>query len=133
MRRLWLLIKEADTEIVELLLGVLALNWGLLILAPFDTFGSTPSFRVMASAAPEPVWGSALFIAGVLHICGLARNHRHTRQAAAFFTFLCWMVIAISFGLANPQGTAMAVYPTLALLSAWAYVRLAREGVQHEP
>jgi hypothetical protein len=90
---------------------------GLRLLGPADTFGASPSFRVMASLASEDHWGYAMVSFASLRLSALivngtfapfARVSPIVRTVFSVLSGFIWFVLALSFYVSSP--------------AAWAYI-----------
>jgi hypothetical protein len=113
------IIRYHDPEPVEFLLGVFIFLWGARLLWVGDTFGSSPSFRVMALIAPEDGWGAVMVMVGLLKLVALRVGDHIARAAASFLGTTVWMLIWASISTANPAGTGVVVYSSFVVFSAW--------------
>ena len=122
--RMRMLLVKKDVELVEIVTGGIGASWGLWLLMPWTTFGSSPSFRAMASTAPEWLWGIVILIAGGLQLAGLGRDHFKMRRAGALAMAAVWVFVSTMIGIASPTSTGVIVYPWLAMASFWSYWRI---------
>ena len=122
-------ILRSDPRPTAFWLSAICAGLGALLWLPFDTFGSSRTFRVMAGYASEQTWGMLLVAIAVYKLCALLFLSR-SRMARCFvalpgmFIWACWSYL---FFVASPTSTAMAVYPSLALLWVWVHVRLIQD------
>lgn len=127
VKRLFVILNDADFEFAELLSGTSAFLWGAWIASPhWETFKASPTFNAMAELPlSENMQGGIIFLAGAVQVLGLAYNHLNTRKWGAFIVALIWIYVSTMFIRANITSTASVIYPLLALTAAWAYWRIA--------
>lgn len=124
--RAWLLIFERDLELLEVAYGLMMLGWGVQLLLPWDTFRTGLGYAVLAHLAPEWVWGALMFWIGVTKIGAYFLDHLRVRAAVTIGAVMMWTFLSVAFGLSNPAGTGIVVYPVLAFTSALIFWRLMR-------
>lgn len=122
--RLRALLLDHDFEPTEAISGIAATGWGLIVLLPVATFGTSHTYDAMASLAPEWAWGLAVLLVGILQLLTLLLDWHSWRRHTAFLAFCAWLFMSVMFIRANAASTATAIYPTMALAAAWAYWRL---------
>lgn len=104
--------------------GAGAFFWGLWILMPHDTFPTSISYNVMASLAPEWVWGLVVMVVGAAQIATtLSTRGWKLRASANFATFVTWVFIATMFIVSNWLSTATVIYPLLAAVAFGSFFR----------
>lgn len=119
------LLWRKDFEFCEVLSGVVALGWGIVLLMPWSTFSTSPSFNAMAYA-PEWLWGFLLLWIGLTQLGALLLDHRRPRRWSALGATFIWVFLSVGFFVSNPYGTGVVVYPALAASAGWAYLRIGR-------
>ncbi len=87
---LWL----GDDALVELILAVNTLLWGLWILWPVDIL-QAKVFSYMLSAMPELVWGWIFTVVGFTKLCSVVINKRPIRMWVTVFACGFWTWIAV--------------------------------------
>ena len=117
-------VYHEDTYVIEIYQALLSVLWGGWLLAPWPTFPSTPTFRVMALLMPEELWGGMLICVGLLHGCGLARRSLSVRRASILLGFAIWVAISTAIVSANWRTTATITYPWVAINYALVYWRV---------
>ena len=123
MPRLAIIVYGRPTTLSpEVIVASTLLWWGVWVGNPFWDAPSQ-SQSGLSTLAPEAMLGAAACILGLLHLTLLTRLNRRRRiVVAAEFAFF----VLVSFAyVAQWRSTAMAVYPGLALLCAWIYLRMA--------
>ncbi len=124
-QRLRHLLLEIDVEGMELVSIIASISWGAWVINPaWDTFGSSPTFRIIASLAPEPVWGALVLWLGVSQLISLLLDMRRHRVIFNSISCMTWMGMAATFWFTNYQATASVLYPCIAFAGGWASVRV---------
>ena len=113
-----------DIEYIEMMSGMLALFWGIILLLPFDTFSSTPSYFAMQTIAPEIAWGLAVAIGGMAQMISVLFLSNYARKLTAGISIFIWWFVAGMFIVSNSISTAVPVYSIIALSSSWSFIRL---------
>lgn len=128
MRELFRKPKEmigGDTMMSEFALGFFAFAWGLWLLMPWASFGSSITFSIMESLASEEVWGLVTFTLGVAQIIGSQmKNSVRWRAFLWLGAFFNWFFIFWVFAVANFHSTATPVYFTMSMFSLLVYTSL---------
>lgn len=124
---------------------------GVILLAPFDTFGGSPAWRVIAQLhlrgwhPAEESWGALIFTLGVLmwvslffftNLEGLLEGHplAHAGGLPAYrFSMLVWQLgvllwvpVGASFLLSKPDSIGAWIYMAMGLVSEWVAWRIGR-------
>ena len=107
-------------------LTIVAMVWGLWLLAPWATFTASPTFAALSALVPEELLGAVLAGLGCLRGVALLLpgEHRTFRAACALLCSAAWMFVAGALIYSSPASTAAVTYPLYAVTSAWVYVRL---------
>ena len=128
LRKLLLNIKHivvsADPTTTELFTGMLAVSWGLLLILPIDTFGSTKNYTTMEVLAPEMVWAALMFAVGLIQVAAVIYGKVKARKIPAMMSTMLWIFITFMFVSANPASASIAAYAVVSLFSIWTYLRL---------
>lgn len=101
-----------------------ATGWGLQLLMPWNTFGTGIGYRALAQLMPEWAWGALLVWVGLTKIGSYLVDHYRVRMAATLGATMIWTFLSVAFGVGNPYGTGVVVYPVLAFVSALIFWRL---------
>ena len=117
------ILAEHDTEPVELIGGATKVVMGLWLLLPWDTFGASPTFSVLA-VLKEQLWGAVLLAIGLAHLAALYHGHRAWRGWSATIGWLIWFAFAVVFVFTNPPGVGWVLFLFAGLGQLWASVRL---------
>lgn len=126
--RYWLTV---ETAALELYAAVDALLLGMFLIAPFETFGSSPTFAFVNRVASEQTWGGILLAVGVAQIAGLNGVNHRLREVMAVASAIIWAIWGVGLMRSNAASTATITYPMLTLAMMWAYIcSIAR---RHEP
>lgn len=123
-RRLAEILWHRDYEIAKCAGAIIWIFWSLALLNPYaSTFASSSSFRAMAAIAPESIWGIIGLVLAVNELCSALFDYRAWRIIASGLLWGWALLIGTMIGLANPMGTAIAVYPGLGFISLFAFLR----------
>jgi hypothetical protein len=115
-------------EIAELTSAILWFFWGVILVNPWaDAFDSAPSFRVMASLAPELIWGLVSMVLGLNQFGAMLWEWRPWRMLASGLLLFWSLLVAVMIGWANPLGTGVVAYSVFGLLAGFAFLRSFRE------
>lgn len=121
-RQLRRVLVSGDLSPIELYSASVALVWGVWLLGPWATFGSSPAYRAMADIAPEWTWGAVFAAAGLWQVS------RRDRGPAALLIAVLWSFVSAMFIAANWRGVPTVTYPALVLINVWIVLRMARWG-----
>jgi hypothetical protein len=107
----------------EFMLGVMTVSWGGMLLLPSDTFSVSQGYSLLATVAPEYVFGLVFLLAGLLYLHALIiANHIWQRRTAIVLLFL-WSLVALAFAIAAPASAAWPLFVGLATLFGWSAAR----------
>ena len=102
-----------------------ALIWGLvLVWPPADTFASASSYRLLATLAPEPVWGGVLLGLGAGQGAAILADTAIGRRAGALLGWCWWAFVGVTLILSNPATIAGWIYLWMAAGEWWTAIRL---------
>lgn len=114
--------------------------WGWILLQPHDVFASSPSYVTFLNFGVswgiqihENVWGCGFLTLGVVRLGALVVNGARKkvtpwmRAIGAALGGAAFIGLSIGFLLSGSWGTAMAVYPVLALFELFNYARATRD------
>ena len=118
------IIVTASPTMMELFSAITALGWGVLLLLPYDTFGSSSIYVTMSALAPEELWGIALLGGGFLQLAAVLHGKISPRKLTAMFATASWAFIAAMFASSSIYSTGVVVYGVMTLFAAWIYFRL---------
>lgn len=121
-----------ETRPLEISTAVQSILWGTWLLLPFQTFGSSPVFSVMAVVAPEQVWGVLALASGVFQLVAAHTKRLKWRWYATCLTLFLWMFIDVAFWLTQSYSTASVANLVFVVMSGWALIALSSNGV-YEP
>lgn len=131
-QRAYALIFLRDADFVEVSSGLLMFGWGLQLMLPWSTFTSAIGYQAMSALAPEAAWGGLLLWVGFTQVGSYLLNHWRVRIASSLGAVMLWAFLGVLFGLSNPQGTGIVVYPFLAATTAWVFWRNVVRGPSGE-
>lgn len=113
---------------LEIVLAGLALGFGVWLLLPFDTFGTSATFGTLAELATEAVWGLAMATLGALWYFGILVKWKMLRQLTAGLCMVAWAFISMAFWDSNLSSTASITYPIFSLACMIAYAIIGLNG-----
>lgn len=128
--RLWRIARYSEFHLLEMFMGLGAIGWGIWLLNPaWQSFGSTPTFRAMASRAPEEVWGLLMLLVGCGQIVAAAAEAHTARRTLAQVAAWFWLFVSIQIGIANIASTGAVIYPVMLVTpNTLIFLRLIIEG-----
>jgi hypothetical protein len=115
---------------IEYLLASISAWWGIWLLMPWQSFASTPTFAFAHRVAPEWAWGTVVTTGGMLLFTGLLMVSRPIRRAALMLLSLTWLSVWVALTVGNWQSTATIIYVHMAVMCAFAYLRLSYANQQ---
>ena len=122
--RLWrcyvLLVRRG----AEMRHALTAFVFGTWLLLPFNTFGSSPTFREMVRMADESIWGILIVLIAYLHLRAIVGGGLLRRRLFGYVTASLWIFLAILSFLSNPTTTAVPVFSIIALAALWTPLHL---------
>lgn len=128
------------TRSVEWLLACLMLTWGVILLAPSESF-TLPAYRWLATMGEERVWGGLALGIGTLRVAALYVNGswRRTPLIRAFGAVVClmwWVSVGalLIFGVepGKPLPAGFAFYPVFALFEAYSCYRSGLDAREYD-
>lgn len=99
---------------------------GFVLVLPFDTFSSAPSYNGLAAIAPEPVWAAITLSLPVLAALAGGFENYALRLAAMLAHVFWYLFVGVLVVAANPIGWGY-IHFVMSGGSAWAFYRLGRE------
>lgn len=111
--------KPRRTDALECWSAFTTMSWGLVLMAPGDTFATTRAYSVLATWGGEPVWTAVCLVVATIQFVGLSvswlaggREYRiiGSIAGAMFWTLLAWLLFR-----GNPIGHGWVLYASLAL------------------
>lgn len=125
LTRVWLLLRDYDFEFSELITGLVSFFWGLSLLNPaWNSFDTTPIYRLMAQVAPEEAWGTVLLSLGTLQLVALLAEWWSVRRVVAMWGCGLWAFVSYIVITTNPRAPIAVTAPAFLFASAWAYLRM---------
>lgn len=120
-----------ETRFTELLLGLSALWWVLLLSVPVNLFASNAAFLGLAQRAEEHIWAVLMGGNALLYLAGLVTRNPLIRFCGMGVGVVAWLFIATGIVSTSPQwhglpiNTGFGVYSLYAVVSFLCLVRLA--------
>lgn len=113
-------------------MAVILMAWGWQVLQPYPLF-SRPFFHLLASVAPEGVWGWSAFLIGlgriiVLFINGAWRRSPALRQIGCGFGLMLWLALAMGAASLDYGSPGWAPYAGLFALDVLSLGFAAQDG-----
>lgn len=118
------ILRDMDTEPIELAGGITKLTVGLWLLAPWHTFGGNPALYGQLGALPEWGWGLVLIAFGAHHLAALRHGSLSWRRYASGLGFVVWWSWGLLFLLGQATVLVIPMLWLAALGQAWCSVRL---------
>jgi hypothetical protein len=108
--------------------------WGLWILNPFEnTFKITTAYRVMASIAPEWVWGTVILLIGIFQLVVIFTPNLRLRLASSVACLFVFIVLALLILAGNVGSVTIPSYLVFALCEWFAYTELLADIKEAKP
>jgi len=139
MRRVDVINKRSNPELVELLFSCALLAWGLWVINPYvDCFDDNPFYKgfvLMARSIsttvgvrvnPEMFWGSIIALSGALQLYALLSDARPLREFTALWATFILMFIGGVFQWGYPKGPSIVWFACFAWAERWAYNQIGR-------
>lgn len=124
-------LKRENVIAIEVFLTSLSLWWGLALLLPVDTFGTSESYQAMSNIANEGFWSFIMFCLTMIHIFGMSFNNKQIKQIGLLIATCVWIFVGTMFGwvdvlhiISNEKSTfttASGTYILIGMLSGWLY------------
>lgn len=105
-----------------------AVLFGMWLLIPNDTFGTSPTYMVMAMIASDEVWGLAFLLSGIAAIFSIVYSSVYVQRWFAILILALWTFISASFFVSNPYATGGITYFIRAVSTFWVVFRIWRYG-----
>lgn len=121
--RMYFLLHEAFSDAIEGQSAFIMIMWGLWLSAPGDTFGGSPSYGILA-ALPEWLWSDITIGFGSFQLLALLHGNLKFRLLVARINAVVYVIITVSFALANVLTTGVPTYSIIAMSNMWASYRL---------
>lgn len=108
---------------IEFAVGVAMAGFGAVLLAPKDTFAISPSYDLLASIAPEVVWGGVILLFGGFATWASYCDDLILRRWAIIPLTGTVVVVALGFIL-GPISTGTPIYTTMLAACLWSTVQV---------
>lgn len=106
--------------------ALIKIAWGLVLLAPANTFAFAASYNAMSNIADEDTWGIVLVMVGMLHIASIFSYRLIARIIMQIVSIAFWLFLATMFLISNPVGAGVWIYGIAAICDFIAIVYLLR-------
>lgn len=142
--RLRELFVRSEYDIVEFIVGLSAVMWGIWVGNPFwDAFLVAPHPHFL-EIAPEWFWGTMVGVVGGAQVAAVTIDTYKIRKLVAFVSLCTWIFILCTFGAQRILGPATSLYFVITFTQAWVYLRFVQrvyisnalahqEGIAHYP
>jgi hypothetical protein len=116
---------------MQVLLTSIMAWWGIALLRPINTFGSSSSYSEFVRVWPhsETKWAGVFFIAALIGVFGLWARNRWARLWAAVVLVAAHGDLAFMSWGGNGASTGTGTYALLAIFGLW---RIWAEGLIYE-
>lgn len=118
IKRLADLFKGGTPDFSIIIIGIMSLSMGIWLLTPLGTFSSS-EYGLLASTAPEWVWGVLMLIPGVLKITGTLLRKWTVARAGCWWGFLVWIFFSVSFFIEDPTSPISSLLFWKGILNGW--------------
>lgn len=123
------LLRRLSLSTGEVVLWLVICNYGLALILPPDRFPNNENFEVMASIAPEKLWGVSFaayaglwalvaVVTASSRVC-VTRHAYRLRLALYWVAALCTLWMGITFFLSNPMTTGGGPLIAVAIAALW--------------
>ena len=116
---------DMSLDPLRLVLGIAEFIWALNLLLPLNAF-QREEYTVMASLAPDYVWGLVFLLSSILQMTITMTNTSHLVRAKIFYfyNFLLWgfAVFSVFFAI-NPPPVALSGDLVLVAAAGWSFIR----------
>lgn len=124
LKRMFLKIVCAQSDPLEVVTAIQSILWGIWLLLPYDTFGSSRVYSVMATVAPEIWWGTFFLFIGMFQLILVHLRKRNSRRLLALAMLFSWTFADIGFWLSGSSSAAAITYLTFVIAAAWSVIIL---------
>lgn len=116
-----------DGRTVEIVFLFLTFGWGAWIVMPWDTFHTSPSYKVLSFIAPEWLWGATALLIGTCRINGLVFDNYPLRIFAAGAGCGIWWTTWVGIAWYEWRSIGVPVYFVLSSFCAYSLWELIRQ------
>src|SRR5579871_1269617 len=120
LKRATTILTQYDTEPMELLSGLIAIGWGILLLFPFGPLAHSD----YGEHIKRPEMGCVMLIYGVMQLGSLLTDRDSRRAVSAFVGASVWMFAAVLLWQINHEALAVIFMTACSLYQILCYVRL---------
>lgn len=123
LRYWWSIVRDHDTEPMQLSNIIFLLTWSALFLSGQGDFSSTPTYRILQVYASEEAWAGLALIIALVWLYGFFAKWISLMLWPVFFASIFWFVLAASTLASNQHSWAWMVNLILGIQAAWVYLR----------
>ena len=117
-------LRVADTDLLELFLGLYTFTWGMGLLRPGSAF-LNPNYDLMAALATEEAWGLAFVALGVGKLAAFVSGRWLLRALSAMASYAAWALVFMLIGQATDwQAAGLPHFALASTANAYCAVRL---------
>jgi hypothetical protein len=118
------IVTGSCTDIVELFLSVLTLFCGVWLFFSTTLFDAA-LYRVMTTVLPQEwMLATVMVVIGASRVVALLRGWLRLRKLVAFWGFMLWIMLSLSYMFSGWVGLSIPITGTLSVMSLWVYWRL---------
>lgn len=121
MKRIKHYFRHARFRAIELTLMGISLFWGVVLVAPTDTFQASTAYNSMDQLAPESVWAGMMVVVAMFHFFGMLKNDNLVRKTGLILAAGQWYFISTMMALDASETTGWGVYFIIGVLATWLY------------
>lgn len=119
----------AINRITEVTLGLLAMLWGAILMAPGDLFAGIERYKYFNNYAPDTGWGIVLALCGLVIVIRLPKwAHRHAHWVLCT-VWLGMFVLSLLSTISPPALLIASLLLAIAIIHATKFFRLFYSGV----
>ena len=124
LERLLDIVLRRDFEFAEFQGGLLEVLWAAWLAQPYYDAPSYPIFRVLVQTMSNQWWAMLFGVVGLGQLWGLFTYRHAWRRAFAFMAMLLWTFTTFLLAIADWHILSVPLTASLALGSAWGFIRI---------
>jgi hypothetical protein len=106
---------HSNWELVEIVLGIMALIWGLFILGPAATFLLVSNYSAMIF--PEWLWGTVFTLYGIISIVANVKHYHYIRRSNTIIGIIIWFLLGHFNFIGNAATAVGPIWIFISILS----------------
>ncbi len=111
-----------DPRLLEIILALQALLFGIFLLLPGNAFESAQVYRILSTIMPEGLWGLIFVGSAILEIIVVSNIAGKLRRVSATLALFLWLIVDLSSWFSNANSAATVTYLTFVLMAMWVAV-----------